>query len=415
MKKVFFFLALLPLFVACTNEENDDNIVIPRDNNQSNTVVSKVPSTNVFVQGSLVNYAFTRKEYNPNTDYGYGKGEWPRVNTEEGWEVAKFSIRIDASFPGVIDQKVVKYWSTKSTNENDPRNLGKVYTAFPWSKYNDRDYDYYKVDEETGNNIGMFRYVLDPFGSKVTPALMEVPDMKAYCEWLLGRDDTPSKGQLQEVVDHWNDYQLVWYVAKEVGGKNFWHVNGYFKKKNYTPEDIWELIEDETDDMEIKENNVTDNVEIDIHKQEHKNWNEIKTSVHIRTDAESVKINIPIPYDNIVEADDFAIRIYNYYISGIEIKNMITHDENGITINITNIDPTVIEKLKSQFGDGLTIEIHSYCKKEDGVWDAMKNTTIELGKKSILKYQITSAVAAENAEKIVKDSGDVPVNSSKDF
>ena len=41
MKKVFFFLALLPLFVACTNEENDDNIVIPRDNNQSNTVVSK--------------------------------------------------------------------------------------------------------------------------------------------------------------------------------------------------------------------------------------------------------------------------------------------------------------------------------------------------------------------------------------
>ena len=165
----------------------------------------------------------------------------------------------------------------------------------------------------------------------------------------------------------------------------------------------------------ISEDEGAENVEIDIHKQEHKDWNEIKTSIHVRADVENVQINIPIEYANIVEADDFQIRIYNKYISGVEIKNMIVHDENGITITIDNIDPVLIKMLREKFGDGLTVEIHSYCKKEDGVWDAMKNTTIELGKKSILKYQITSAVAAENAEKIVKDSGDVPVNSSKDF
>ena len=380
MKKLFYLLAVLPLFVACTSDDEGSIVIVKNDK----------PSTQVFAQGALLDYTSTKADYNPNKDYGYGVGVWPNDQSAEGYAVAKFSIRIDASFPGVIDQKVALYWSTKGGP-----NLGKVYTDFPWGTYNDRDMDYYKVDQKTGKNIGMFRYALDPFGTKVNPALKEVPDMKAYCEWLLARKDTQYKNELQGIVDNWDKYELVWYVAKEVGGQNFWHVNGYFKLKDHTPEDIWEIIEDETDDMEIKENNVEDNVEIDIHKQEHKDWNEIKTSIHIRTDAESIKINIPIKYENIVEADDFAIRIYDYYISGIQIQNMITHDENGITIEIKNINPTVIERLKSQFGDGLTIEIHSYCVSEEGVWAAMKNTTITTGKTCELKYQITSAAETE--------------------
>lgn len=395
MKKLFYLIALVPFFMVGCESDDEGSIVIVKNDK---------PSTQVFAQGTLLNYSSTRADL--NSDQGYGKGVWPNINTEEGWEVAKFSIRIDASFPGVIDQNVAEYWSTK--DKVAPKNLGKVYTNFPWGKYNDRDLDYYKVDTKTGNNTGMFRYVLDPFGTQVNNALMEVPDMKVYLEWMYGLSDTKYKDQLKEILDNWDDYELIWYVAKEVGSQYLWHVNGYFKKKSYTPEEIWDIIEDETDDMEIKDNDAADNVEIDIHKQEHKDWNEIKTSIHVRTDAESVKINIPIEYDNIVEADDFAVRIYNYYISGIEIKNMITHDENGITINITNIDPTVIEKLKSQFGDGLTIEIHSYCKKEEGVWEAMKQTTITTGKECNLKYQITSADATENETKIVVEKT-VPV------
>lgn len=396
MKRLLYLIALLPLFVACTNDEDEGSIVINHDS-QTN----KLPSTEVFAQGALLNYTSTRTDYNPNTDYGYGKGVWPNDHSEEGWAVAKFTIRIDASFPGVIDESAAKYWSTRGG-----ANLGKVYTDFPYGRYDDGGRDYYKVDTKTGNNTGLFRYVLDPFGTQVNKALMEVPDMKAYLEWLDGRSDTPCKDKLENILANWDDYELIWYVAKETGGQNFWHVNGYFKEKNqsYTPEEIFKLIEDETKNMEIKENNVADNVEIDIHKQEHTDWNEIKTSIHVRTDAQSIKINIPIEYDNIVEADDFAVRIYDCYISGKEVKNIITHDENGITIDITNINPTVIEKLKSQFGDGMTIEIHSYCKKEEGVWEAMKNTSITLGKASLLKYQITSAVETENQGKIEKES-----------
>jgi len=330
MKKLFYLIALVPFFlIGC--ESDDDNVNVIGKNEK--------PATKVFAQGALLDYSSTRADL--NSDQGYGRGVWPNINTEEGWEVAKFSIRIDASFPGVIDQKVAKYWSTK--DKVAPKNLGKVYTNFPWGRYNDRNLDYYKVDKE-GPNTGMFRYVLDPFGGQVNNALMEVPDMKAYLTWMYGLSNTQYKNKLKEILDNWDDYNLIWYVAKEVGSQYLWHVNGYFKKKSYTfePDDIWKIISDETEGMEIKDNDVDDNVEVDIHLQEHKDWNEIKTSIHVRTDAESVQVNLPLTYDNIVEADDFAIRIYNYYVSGIEIKNMITHNANGITINITNINPTVI-------------------------------------------------------------------------
>ena len=406
MKRLFYLIALLPLMVACSNENDEENFVFNR-NNQTNTVVAnKLPSTEVFVQGSLVNYASTRREFVMDGDEGYGAGKWPHIEATEGWEAAKFTIRIDASFPGVVNQNVEKYWSKKS--KSGPQNLGKVYTDFPWGTYNDRDLDYTKIDQKTGNNIGKFRYVLDPSGYRVNKALKEVPDMYAYLTWLSGQSGVEEKDLLLDVLANWSDYKIIWYVAKEVGGNYMWHVNGILVEKDKTPEDIWEKIEDEIkDDMDISDENVTENVEIDIHKQEHKDWNEIKTSVHIRADVENVQITIPIEYKNIVEADDFSIRIYNKYISGVEIKNMIVHDsKEGIIITIDNIDPTLINMLKEKYGDGLTVEIHSYCKKEDGMWEAMKKTKISLGKASLLKYQITSADATENTSKIVKESTD---------
>lgn len=410
MKRLFYLIALLPLMVACTNENDEENFVFNRNNNQTNTVVAnKLPSTEVFVQGSLVNFNSTRREFVMDADEGYGVGKWPHIDEAEGWEAAKFTIRIDAGYPGVVDQPTELYWSKKT--KTDPQNLGKVFISFPWNTYNDRDFDYTKIQQKTGNHIGEFRYILDPSGYRVNKAIKEVPDMYAYLTWLKGHG-AEEKDALTYILNHWDDYKIIWYVAKEVAGNHLWHVNGIFVEKSKTPEDIWEDIKDEIkDDMDISEENVTENVEIDIHKQEHEDWNEIKTSVHIRADVENVQITIPIEYSNIVEADDFSIRIYNKYISGVEIKNMIVHDEKeGIIISIDNIDPTLINMLKEKYGDGLTVEIHSYCKEEDGIWEAMKKTKIALGKASLLKYQITSADATENATKIVKAST-TPVTS----
>ena len=89
-------------------------------------------------------------------------------------------------------------------------------------------------------------------------------------------------------VDFWDDYKIIWYVAKEVGSQYLWHVNGILVEKDKTPEHIWEEIKDDVDDdMDISDDEGAENVEIDIHKQEHKDWNEIKTSIHVRADVEN--------------------------------------------------------------------------------------------------------------------------------
>ena len=371
-------MAVLPLFIACTcNDDDNDN-----NSNYGSTVIDDddIPSTKVFAQGVLLlNYHSTKGEYNPNMDYGYGIGVWP--NEKEGWEAAKFTIRIDASFPDVISQNVAKYWD----KEGGP-NLGKVYTIYPWSLYNDRDFDYYKVNEKTGKNIGMFRYVLDPSGTNVTKALMEVPDMKEYFKWLMAQDDVEYKYLLAQVLADWDEYTIIWYVAKETGMKNGWQVNGYLKKNE------WDMIKDETNNMIVTDPvDAPDNVEIITHHQDYKNWAMIKTTIHIRTDVQHLQVKIPVSKDNIVEANEFTTRTYSYNIFGSIIRNEIIHDDNGITIDITNIDYTAIQKMKDKFGDGLTFEIYSYCKKDDdAIWRALKNEILTTGTECSIKYQISS-------------------------
>ena len=386
MKKLFYLFATLPLFFACTNYGEGIMTNVKNDK----------PSTQVFAQGVLLNYSSpTKGGSHSDKNFGYGKGIWPNTNVEEGWEAARFCIRINDDIPDVPNQDAAKYWDKKGGP-----NLGKVITAFPWYNYNDRDLDYTLVETKTGKNIGLFRYVLDPSGTEVNKALMEVPDMKVYFQWLMAQDDVEYKTQLAQALADWDEYTIIWYVAKEVGMKEGWRVDGYLKKKSDESDEsdeqdsFWKKISDEIEGMVIAEpKNAPDNVEIDIHQQEHNDWNEIKTSIHIRTDVQHVKVNIPIDYENIVEADNFAVRVYNYYINDIEIKNLITHDENGITIDITNVDPTVINKLKAKFGDGLTFEVYSYCNNDDGtIWKALKNVIITTGTDCSIKYHISSAL-----------------------
>ena len=179
--------------------------------------------------------------------------------------------------------------------------------------------------------------------------------------------------------DEYLDSHVLWYVVKEVGVKYGWHVNGT----------IVDYVVGEPD-------NIPENVEIDIHQQEHYDWNEIKTSIHIRTDCESVKINIPLGLEDIIEQDDFDIRVYNSYFKEYkEVTHTITHDANGITIEIANISAAMIEELKGLYGDGLTIEIFSYCVKDDDaetIWSKVKESTvISTGKACTVEGQITTA------------------------
>ncbi len=116
-----------------------------------------------------------------------------------------------------------------------------------------------------------------------------------------------------------------------------------------------------------------------------------ESSQKLTADVENIEINIPISEENIVEQDDFAIRVYDFYYKEYEIKHTVTHDAKGITIKISDIPASLIAELKENIGDGLTVEIHSYCKEDDNVWAEMKNSTVKTGKNVTFSGQVTSA------------------------
>ena len=365
MKKFLFFLMSVALLVGCDSSETVNNITTNNEN---------LPSTEIFVQG---------QHLLPNDLQTRAGLAWPYHNESEDWETARFSIRADGTLPGYIDQSSALYYGRSPGKEG--QNRGRVYRLYPYGHYNDRDLDYYQRDKKTGSNIGLFRYVYDPTGMKTQLPLLEVPsvlnilaDEKTDIENGTSRASLDAVNALMEKGEEYLNSHVLWYVVKEVGMRYGWHVNGI-------------ITDYEVPRYEFSADHVPDNVEVDIHQQEHTDWNEIKTSIHIRTDCESVSINIPLKYEDIVEQDDFAIRVFDFDYSEYTITHTITHNENGITIAITNIPAELIAKLKQNFGDGLTVEIHSYCTKSDFWEELAKSTVLKTGKPCTVNGQISSA------------------------
>lgn len=141
-------------------------------------------------------------------------------------------------------------------------------------------------------------------------------------------------------------------------------------------------------------------VEFDIHQQEHKDWNEIKTSIHVR-DTAAVHVFLPIPKESQAVADDFDIRTGNVYqyVENIEAKFEfagkkfsfpveINHTDTGIDILIDCTTAEAKEALKlarGVFDDGITFEIHSYVNPDvatEQIWNWLKTVKLPSTKTS---------------------------------
>lgn len=393
MKKTLFLLLSVAFFASCNNEETPN----PSGNSESKV---DLPKTEIFVQGQnlLPEGAEVPGEVRAyNESLTRANIQWP-WHTGEGWESARFSIRADNQVVDWKDYSSQLYFGRSPGKVGN--NKGKVYEIYPYGHYNDRDLDYYKKDQKTYNaekgiyeNIGLFRYVYDPTGMKTQLPIIEAPlveeilgDEKDDLEAAIAKGqnvdkNTANLAKVNDLLDKGSEYlnsHVLWYVVKEVGMRYGWHVNGV-------------IVDYEVPKYEFAPDKVPDNVEIDIHQQEHKDWSEIKTSLHIRTDCESVTVNIPLKEEDILEQDDFAIRVFNFYYQEYTIEHKITHDEKGITIEITNIPAELIAQLKNDFGDGLTVEIHSYSKKDD-IWEELKKShVVKTGKACTVNGQVSSA------------------------
>ena len=132
-------------------------------------------------------------------------------------------------------------------------------------------------------------------------------------------------------------------------------------------------------------------MEFDIHQQVHNDWNEIKTSIHLR-DSVNVRVLIPIPVEYIAVPDDFDIRsgadytyitereVVNYTVAGqsFQTEVVINHTKAGIEILIEGTQcKDALKVARAVYSDGLTFEIHSYVytvADDAMLWEWLKRT-----------------------------------------
>lgn len=156
-------------------------------------------------------------------------------------------------------------------------------------------------------------------------------------------------------------------------------------------------------------------VEFDVHQQEHKDWKEIKTSIHLR-DTVDFTILLPIPEKYQAESDDFDLRLgekYEYLAHEITIVDKtyeiifeVTHKAEGIEIFVKGSEcAQALRAARALYGDGLTFEVHTYVKNEvegvavtdEQVWNWLKTTEKPItSPETTLIGQITSAFYPED-------------------
>ncbi|MDO4951479.1 MAG: hypothetical protein Q4E49_05395 [Bacteroidales bacterium] len=309
----------------------------------------------------------------------------------------KFSVRIDNRIPrkeaSGKDYNIKDYYTvcvpTGPFNNNKSNRANFAYGRL----YDNGDYK----TPKPGFTTNVTHYLYDPTGEDIEGLFAETPDFKACLE-----ADTRFKD-----ID-WDNVKIIWYVVKrqkevDLGTADYWHVDGLVTfpdvdKIDDVPDSEPDDIDYFNDDPDWKDGEV----EVDIHQQEHLNWNEIKTSIHIR-EAVDVTVEIPIGDQYLAEADDFRIRVWTAYytIDNTEYPVTITtkHFVNKIVIKVTGVTQELIDKAKTQSdGDGITVEVNSYYENitHELAWEKLKKATVTTDAKTNIRGQITSAFFTEN-------------------
>ena len=355
MKKVLFMIFAAIAMMACSDDSTTGG------ETGGGSQAKTEPATEVYIQGNKV--AATRVAETPS-------------------DRAHFFIRIDNRIPGIGNFNSKEYFPQTETGQGVfvSKNEGTVDVYYPsWD-----------------NNSMYPWYVFDTKGVVTLKAIGKVPPV----ENLIKAD----KSKL-----NFNDIDLkklhvLWYIVKYQ--KDGWHVDGVLTDKDV--KDVTEIpgiggdIKEENKDLEDKRDESTvpatgnGNVEVDIHQQAHKDWSEIKTSIHVRDEAaKKVIVEIPLAKENVAEQDDFAIRTWDLkidtkvYIKGTEYEFgttnpvMVTVEHQADKVVIT-ADCTAateyIQALRKEYGDGVTVEVHTYGKglTNAQVWDKVKKSTVRV-------------------------------------
>lgn len=379
MKKLYLLaLCISVLFTACINDVED---AIDNDN-----IVSNIKPSELFVYSGVNNRA-TRANtlYNNKEELGYSI-------PDENKYLVYYYIRIDGNIPGEPDMSNIsgQYFPQTATGKTliDDLNHGYVMANVDWK-------------------TGKFeKYIYSTDASAVQSIILEEPTIED-----LVAANKNTKYDLSGYLEHKDELHFLWYTCKKQTADHIWHIDGILTTKDKT--DISETDYGESQIKTYEDYGMVNDkgsvarqgeVEVDVHQQEHKDWNEIKTSIHLR---DTVDTEVFIPLDYALQADDFDIRAgvdYEYVdeilnskltIGGHEyqLSATITHEEAGIRI-VIHPNKEALKAARELYDDGITYEIHNYVTPgipQETIWDKLKMTTVMVSPYTYKFGQITSA------------------------
>lgn len=302
-----------------------------------------------------------------------------------------YYIRIDGNIPGEdeVNMPAKAYFPRSATGKTviSDLNSGWVTASAAWK-----------------NNFKFPMYIYSSNGTAVQSVILNEPTLEDLVAANSGKGD-----DFTGYLKNQDKLHFLWYACKKQEADHCWHIDGVLTSKDRTDvsETIYgDEIAEKYKDMDNDKGDVTRNghVEVDIHQQEHKDWNEIKTSIHLR-DTVDAEVFLPIGYQAL--ADDFDIRVGRDYEYVTEMANCqitieettytlqcsIKHEQEGIRITVKpNVE--ALRAAAKVYSDGLTFEVHTYTSTaipNDVIWNLLKQSTCQADPFTHVFGQITSA------------------------
>lgn len=372
--------------VSCSSDFVDTNT-----SNPSGSVDASTPSTEVSVQGVKI----TTRSSNANSTAAFVFNGYNGMQTAAIGSPAYFFIRIDNRIPGAGSFPSSAYFPQNATG-------GSIFVAGNKGTVNQ------STDGVTWKylNSSVTSYIYDTTGKTTVTPLTSIPEISSLI--VAHKNSAYNLSTINT-----DTLKVIWYVTKYEGGT--WHVDGVLTGKSTTSTDKIPGMDTNsgsdkmdndapvdptpdptpTPDDDSKKDTVVvtpGNVEVDIHQQEHSDWTQIKTSIHVRDSVSKVVVEIPLDIDHVAEQDDFAIRTYDLnlaekvYINGKEytfedskaLSVNVEHQATKVVITVNVLSQEYLAALKKEYGDGITVEVNTYGKDitNEALWPYVKQSTV---------------------------------------
>ncbi|MBQ0057500.1 MAG: hypothetical protein KBT20_07580 [Bacteroidales bacterium] len=328
----------------------------------------------------------TRGLYDPKEEVGYSI-------PDNGRYLVYYYIRIDGNIPGedAVNLPASAYFPRTKT--------GKTMIS-------DLNHGYVQANVDWRTNFKFSKYIYSKDGSAVESIIVEEPTLEDLVNANQGAGD-----DFNGYIENQDKLHFIWYACKKQDADHIWHIDGILTSKDRTDitdtEYGQEIVEKfDSYGMTDDEGNVLrdGHVEVDVHQQKHTDWNEIKTSIHLR---DTVTAEVFLPIDYVAQADDFDIRVgqdYEYITEILDSKitigdteytltATIQHEEGGIRITVEP-NKEALAAARQLYGDGITYEIHSYVTSgipQENIWEKLRNTTVKVTPYTTVLGQVTSA------------------------